>query len=112
MDKFPTSRIVPPRSFQRLLRWFCTPELLEELEGDLEEAFEFNRSTRSTRYAKFSYAREVVCLMRPSVIRKLNYNNINSTIMINNYGKVAFRNFIKNKTYVLINILSMSMGLA
>jgi ABC-type antimicrobial peptide transport system permease subunit len=32
--------------------------------------------------------------------------------MIANYGKVAYRNFNKNKTYVLINILSMSIGLA
>lgn len=32
--------------------------------------------------------------------------------MITNYGKVAFRNFTKNKTYVLINILSISVGLA
>lgn len=32
--------------------------------------------------------------------------------MISNYGKIALRNFIKNRTFVLINILSLSIGLA
>jgi len=101
----------PPFLFRKLLEWFCATELLEELEGDLEEAFTYNRESKGLFRAKCIYAKEVVFLMRPSVLKKFN-NNINSTIMIRNYGKVAFRNFIKNKTYAIINILSMAIGLA
>ncbi|MEL7002315.1 MAG: permease prefix domain 2-containing transporter, partial [Bacteroidota bacterium] len=111
MDHKKPTRKGPPMFFRKLLRWFCSDDLLEELEGDLEETFEFNRAHRGTRYAQFAYVKEVLSLVRPSVIKKLNYNN-NSTIMISNYGKVAVRNFAKNKTYVLINMLSMGIGMA
>ena len=101
----------PPRFFHWLLRWFCARELLEELEGDLEEAYYQNLNSKSTTYANFKYAREVIHLVRPSVIRNKS-EKMNSTTMIANYGKVAVRQFIKNRTYVIINILGMSIGLA
>ena len=28
-----------PDFYQRLFRWFCNPDIYEELQGDLEEAF-------------------------------------------------------------------------
>lgn len=112
MDNPSASRSSPPRFFKKMLHWFCATDLLEELEGDLEEVFEHNLHTKSKWYAKYRYAREVVHLLRPSVIKTLNNYNINSSIMITNYGKVAYRNFTKNKAYVLINVLSMSIGLA
>jgi len=31
--------IQPPRLPLRALRWFCSPELLEDVEGDLNELF-------------------------------------------------------------------------
>lgn len=101
----------PPKLFSKLLQWLCVPELLEELEGDLEESFQYYITQKGRWYARYKYAKEVVFLMRPSVIRKIN-NNSNSIFMISNYGKVAFRNFSKNKNYVIINVLSMSIGLA
>lgn len=102
----------PPQFFKKLLRWFCTPDLLEELEGDLNETFEENKPAKGLRAAKLIYAKEVIYLLRPSVIKKLDYKNLAPAIMISNYSKVAFRNFLKNRTYVGINIISMSIGLA
>ena len=34
--------IKPPRWATRLLSWYCKPELLEDLQGDLNEYFERN----------------------------------------------------------------------
>ncbi|MEM8566702.1 MAG: permease prefix domain 2-containing transporter, partial [Bacteroidota bacterium] len=101
----------PPKFFLLFLRWFCARDLLEEIEGDLIESFKFNAEERSISYARFRFALEVTYLLRPSVIKKLNNYN-NTTIMIKNYGKIAFRNFQKNANYALINVLSMSIGLA
>ncbi|MEM1408438.1 MAG: ABC transporter permease, partial [Bacteroidota bacterium] len=101
----------PPKLFLRFLQWFCARELLEEIEGDLIESFELNAEERSIFYARFRFALEVIYLLRPSVIKKLNNYN-NTTIMIKNYGKIAFRNYRKNVNYAFINVLSMSIGLA
>ena len=34
-----TPDIQPPKLFERFFRWYCHPELREELAGDLEESF-------------------------------------------------------------------------
>lgn len=102
----------PPAIFKKLLHKFCAQELIEELEGDLEESFVDNLEEKGKWYAIYRYAKEVIYLVRPSVIRKRNYESTMSPIMIKNYSKVALRNFKKNRTYVAINILSMSIGLA
>ena len=101
-----------PRLFKRLLRWFCASELLEELEGDLEEAFEDHVEEKGKWYASYRYIKEVFFLLRPSVLKKRDGISLASPMMLRSYGKVAVRNFVKNKTYVAINILSMSVGLA
>lgn len=112
MDKHSTKKKHPPRYLKRLLHFFCDPGLIEELEGDLEEIFEDNLETKGSRYASYKYLREVLHLIRPSVIRKLSYSPVPPTLMFSNYRKVAFRNFYKNKTFVTINVLSMGIGLA
>lgn len=112
MDNDLPNKIRPPRFLKKLLHFFCAPELLEELEGDLEEIFEDNLEEKGSRYASFRYTREVLHLIRPSVIRKFAIPSLRPSVMLDNYRKVAFRNFYKNKTYVSINVLSMSIGLA
>lgn len=112
MDNNLSNKPKPPRLFKKLLRVLCTPELLEELEGDLEEIFEDNLEEKGSKYASYRYIREVIHLIRPSVIKKLSIPSLTPPVMLNNYRKVAFRNFYKNKTYVSINVLSMSIGLA
>lgn len=112
MDNELPNKTRPPRFFKKLLHFFCAPELLEELEGDLEEIFEDNLEEKGSRYASFRYIREVIHLIRPSVIKKFAIPSLRPSIMLNNYRKVAFRNFYKNKTYVSINVVSMSIGLA
>jgi hypothetical protein len=43
------SPATPPRWAQRFLRWYCRPELAEDLEGDLNEYFERNLKIKSVR---------------------------------------------------------------
>lgn len=96
---------------RKLLRWFCASHLLEEIEGDLEETFVYNKDTRNRRYAIYHYSREVLFLIRPSVIKKLKLNHSNNTIMLNNYLIIAIRNLRKQRISSLLNIIGLSLGI-
>lgn len=104
-----------PAAFKRFFAWFCKPELFEELEGDLEEAFEENKTLRGASYARSVYRREVIRMLRPSVFRYLRLPAFfNHTIMFRNYFKVSLRALMKNPLSSFINItgLSMAIGIA
>ena len=60
----------PPRWAQRLLSWYCRPDLLEDLEGDLNEYFERNLKSKGVRRARLIYLIDVMKFIRPYTIRK------------------------------------------
>ncbi|CCH52448.1 Macrolide export ATP-binding/permease protein macB [Fibrisoma limi BUZ 3] len=104
----------PPRFAQRLLRWFCAPHRLDELEGDLDELFQQRAQEVGLRRARWRYWRDVLSLMRPFVIKRqhTDYPRPTNTTMIRNYLTVAFRNLAKNRVYSFINIFGLASGMA
>lgn len=113
----------PPRFVTYLLHLFLPPHRAEELEGDLDELFQQRVREVGIRKARWRYARDVVSLLRPSLIRRdkaclvsANTNNTypkpTNTTMIRNYLKIAFRNLTKNKSYSAINIGGLAVGMA
>lgn len=63
----------PPRLATAFFRWFCHPDFLEEIEGDLIERFHMHRSLYGTRQAQWRYTRDVVLLFRPAVIVNIHH---------------------------------------
>lgn len=57
----------PPKFFLALFRWFCHPDLLEEIEGDLFEQFHKRNSRFGTRKAKWLFIKDVILLFRPGI---------------------------------------------
>jgi putative ABC transport system permease protein len=104
----------PPKRFAQWFGWFCADEYYEELQGDLEEAFYENVALVGIRKARQIYRLEVLKMLRPSVIKKLTGQNINSNNieMIRNYLKIAFRNMLGQKAYSFINIFGLAVGMA
>lgn len=104
----------PPKVFRRLLRWFCHPSLLEELEGDLLENYFRDQEKYGASFARKRYRKEVLKLFRPSVIKQLSFRIFSSISpdMLKNYFTVAIRNLLKNKQSSFINILGLTVGLA
>lgn len=106
----------PPRLFEKAFEWFCDDDLLEELQGDLEEAFYENSAAHGNAKARTIYRREVILMMRPSVIRKIKkqhyYSKTNNIDMIRNYLKIARRNILGQKLYSFINIFGLAVGMA
>lgn len=101
-----------PAPFKRFFEWFCKPELFEELQGDLEEAFEENKAFHGASYARSVYRREVVKMLRPSVFRYLRLPAyFNHFIMFRNYFKVSLRSLMRNPLNSFINILGLAVAI-
>lgn len=112
MKKKPT----PPRWADRFLEWYCRPELLEDLQGDLREYFGRNLSAHGRRRARLIYIIDVIKFFRGYTVRSPKYTYpMNHLTIIQNYFKTSFRSLAKNKLFSAINIvglaISMSVGL-
>lgn len=103
----------PPRWATLLLRAFCPAHLANELEGDLDELFRQRVTTVGTRMARYRYAKDVLSLLKPSLMsgKPNEYPNLTRTDMLQNYMKIAYRNLSKNRTYSAVNIVGLSVGM-
>lgn len=102
----------PPKYPLRFLYWFCKPDLLEEIEGDLNEEFEERIGRLGLKKARWLYAWQVLTFFRPYTIKSLNIPVLNFIPMYSHYGKIAFRNFVRQKLHTTINVLSLAIGIA
>lgn len=100
----------PPKWANRFLEWFCHPNLLEDLQGDLYEIYEEKIEAGQSRSARLYF----IWL----VIRSLRYDVINPTLlkittgtMIKNNFKIAFRVLWRDKFNTLLNVAGLAIGL-
>jgi ABC-type antimicrobial peptide transport system permease subunit len=107
---------IPPRWATKLLSWYCRPELLEDLEGDLMEYFQRHVETFGERKARLIYVANVLKFFRPYTVRRpAIINPLIQWIMIKSYITTSGRSLMRNKLFSFINIaglaISMSVGL-
>ncbi|QSE96927.1 ABC transporter permease [Fulvivirga lutea] len=102
--------INPPSLPQRFLQWFCKPELLEMIEGDLEEEF-YNKAEQSSIKAKWYYTIEVIRFFKPFAIKKIFKNKSGIMGMNANYLKVAIRGFKNDKTNMVLSLVGLIVAL-
>ena len=103
----------PPIWVSRFFRWFCNPELLDVLEGDLIEQYNKHINHYGIRRARILYFFNTLLFFQPFAIRRnQESNSILITLdMLNNYLKIAFRNLLKYKGHTAINLTGLSLGL-
>ncbi len=105
-------KLIFPKGPKQLLRFFCDPELLEDVEGDLNELFE-QRLIKGHQQARLAAWADVIRLFRPGIIRDIQlFKNSNSITMLQNYFKAAWRNMLKHKSFATINLMSLAIGIA
>lgn len=98
---------------ENFFKWFCNPDYYEDIKGDLDELYQRQLAYTSAQAADLQYVLEVLKLFRPTIIRPIKgLAFTNQKDMIQNYFKIAFRNFLKHKTYTAIHILGLALGLA
>lgn len=104
----------PPQWATRLLRWFCAPHLLEEVQGDLEEEFGYQLLRKGSRRARRDYIRNVLGFIRPFAIKR-KQSSIKKSLapmnMYKHYLTVAARNMARQKTFSFINIVGLALGM-
>ena len=104
----------PPRWLDRLIECFCAPHLREEVLGDLHERYYRRVQQVGEAKAQRRYWREVLAYLRPSVIRRPSYQHPTPIPMdmLRNHFTIAFRNLSKHKSFAIINIAGLTLGIA
>ncbi|MEM6768252.1 MAG: ABC transporter permease [Bacteroidota bacterium] len=111
-DMNPTKLHTPPRWLLTLFRWFCHPEYVEDIEGDLTERFHLLVEESGMRKAQFRFLWEILRLIRPSLIKPLFPNHFIQPAMLKHNLLITYRSFLRNKSSFLINLIGLSTGLA
>ncbi|NIJ52226.1 ABC transporter permease [Dyadobacter arcticus] len=105
----------PPKWLDRLARWICAPHLRETHIGDLQERYALRVSRFGIKKASSWYRREVLGLIRPSIMKRQKPSHSSQTFfnfdMLANYFKIGSRVLIKNRGYSFIHLVGLSIGL-
>ncbi|MEQ9008117.1 MAG: permease prefix domain 2-containing transporter, partial [Ekhidna sp.] len=103
----------PPKLFLRFFRWFCHPQLVKPIEGDLMELYEERVKELGKKKADIKFIKDVLLLFRKDIIKpaegsiKLNYYG-----MFKNYFITSIRFIKREKVYALMNISGLALGIA
>ncbi|MEM6522479.1 MAG: ABC transporter permease [Bacteroidota bacterium] len=103
----------PPKFAIKLLHWYCNPEILEEIEGDITELFLRRIQTGGGRKARAMFLWDALRFFRWSNIKKnkTQNNSINNRGMILNYFKTGVRSLSKDKVTSAINIIGLALAI-
>lgn len=102
---------LPPRWAKKLLGWYCAPHLLEEVEGDLDEEFDFQVKRAGVAKARLDYVRNVIGFIKPFAIKRKSTSSPLLMNMYRHYLIVAFRNLVRQKAFTSINIVGLALGM-
>lgn len=106
-----SQRTDPPQWAIRFLHWYCNPDLLEDLEGDLYELFDRKCQTSSPNAARRHFAWWVLRSFRWSAIKKHTLLK-NNTLMITTLNlKVAARVLWRDRLNTLLNVAGIAIGI-
>lgn len=97
----------------RLLRSFCPPYLLEEIEGDLLQRYERDLREHGKKIAQRKLFLRSITFFRPGILlrNKFNYSS-NYFMMFSNYFKMSIRSLLARRTNAAINAIGLSIGIA
>ena len=105
------SRPLPPKWADRFLSWFVSEELIEEIQGDLHEAYYHRVQKLGFPAARRAYCRDVFRFFRPYAFEK--YSRLKQfSPMYRNYFKIAIRNIWRRKSFTLVNLTALSAGIS
>ncbi|MEM9722643.1 MAG: ABC transporter permease [Bacteroidota bacterium] len=109
----PSDRSQPPQWLLRFFRWFCHPECVEDIEGDLLERFDLIVESHGEKKARRKFAWETLRLFRPGIIRPIDVNTSSiRPAMIRHNLLISYRGILQDKSTFLINLTGLSTGLA
>jgi putative ABC transport system permease protein len=104
----------PPKWANRFLEWYCNPELLEEIQGDVHQLF-YRTLKEDESKARLLFVWNVMRFFRWRNIKRRKTDNQFSLItmgMLLSYLKSGWRNVLRTRAFSLINVMGLAIGLA
>src|SRR3989337_1158789 len=106
-------KLHPPKWMVMFLKAICPEHLHEEIEGDLLQKFNRDVKKVGESRAKKRLVRNAIRFFRPGIVFRNKFSlQILFFFMVRNYIKIAFRNFTRQKSYTLLNVIGLSIGMA
>jgi len=102
----------PPKWLDRILEWYCNPDLLEDLQGDLHELYHSKAERAGSKSANLKYAWLVIRSFRLSTIKRASYQKSNVFTMTKTNFKIAARILYQDKFNSFLNIAGLAIGVA
>ncbi|MEQ9465832.1 MAG: FtsX-like permease family protein [Ekhidna sp.] len=101
----------PPKWADWLIEKCCASPLVEEVQGDLHEAYHWRLKEKGISKAKWFFIFEVLRSIRPSNLKPTHYLT-QYLMMYKNYIKTGWRFLKKHKLYSGLNILGLALGIS
>ncbi len=103
--------VQPPRLADRFLKFYCSSQYFEEVQGDLHEWFAMRVEEKGLVRARILYYYDVITYIRGFRLKRINEMEGNNRMLLVNYIKVASRQFKKNFWYSTLNALGLTVGI-
>jgi putative ABC transport system permease protein len=104
----------PPKWIDRLLTWYCNPDLLEEIQGDAYELYELRLNSEGATAANWKFFWDALRFCRWSNIKQQR-NDFGPgfiEILLNLNFKIAWRTATKNKFTFFIKVAGLAICFA
>lgn len=93
----------------KILRMFCPPRLVEQIEGDLLQRYARDIVSHGLRAARRRLIWNTIGFFRPGIVLR-NQITIKRNGMIFHYITLSFRSILRNRVFSLINITGLAVG--
>ncbi|WP_424961841.1 FtsX-like permease family protein [Ekhidna sp.] len=101
----------PPKWADWLVEKCCADHLVEEVQGDLHEAFFWRVQEKGLTKARWHFILETIRSIRPANLKPTHHLN-NYIMRFKNYIKTGWRFMKKHKLYSTLNILGLALGIS
>lgn len=102
---------IPPKLAEKVIRWFCKEQFLEEIIGDLYEYHDEIKEHPSWK-RNLLYWFHTVNFLKPWALKSISGSQkLNNYGMLKNYFKISWRSLFRQKLYSFINIGGLTIGL-
>ncbi len=102
----------PPKWADRFLKKVCPEEYLEEIQGDLHEAFYWRVESKGLTYATRTFCFDALKTVRLCKLKTPGFMENIYLATLQHYLRTGIRFIWKTRTYSIINILGLAVGIS
>ena len=100
-----------PTRLLKILRLVCPHQLYEEIEGDLIQKYNRDLRTFGKRKANQNLRWNTIRFLRPGILMRNKVDFKNRNLMLRDNSKIILRQVARNKTFSVINVLGLTIGI-